>query len=160
MNTASFAEQYIALSRATGSVCDAFGNRVELKNIPKLLHKLSRGQFKLVWSDSFCARDHVALERMDSSMSWAEMIDLLDANKDRHRSEFLHWHMQITSTVWGQWKYSLSAGTTCMIVGLIQRPELNGQATCVLVSYDPERQLWCGAVGGETIGIRRKNLSG
>ena len=107
MDTASFAEQYIALSRATGSVCDAFGNRVELNNIPKLLHKLSRGQFKLVWSDSFCARDHVALERMDSSMSWAEMIDLLDANKDRHRSEFLHWHMQITSTVWGQWKYSI-----------------------------------------------------
>jgi hypothetical protein len=52
----SFAEQYIALSRATGSVCDAFGNRVELKNIPKLLHKLSRDQFKLVWSESFCAR--------------------------------------------------------------------------------------------------------
>ena len=76
MDTASFAEQYIALSRATGSVCDAFGNRVELKNIPKLLHKLSRGQFKLVWSESFCGRDHVALQRMDSTMSWPEMIDL------------------------------------------------------------------------------------
>ena len=59
MDTESFASQYIALSRATGSVCDAFGNRVELKNIPKLLHKLSRGQFKLVWSESFCARDHM-----------------------------------------------------------------------------------------------------
>ena len=158
MDTASFAEQYIALSRATGSVCDAFGNRVELKNIPKLLHRLSRGQFKLVWSESFCGRDHVALERMDSTMSWPEMIDLLDANKDCNRSEFLHWHMQITSTVWGQWKYSLSAGTTCIIVDLIQRPDLNGQ-TCLLVSYDPGRQRWCGTVGEETIGIRRKNLS-
>ena len=161
MDTASFAEQYIALSRATGSVCDAFGNRVELKNIPKLLHKLSRGQFKLVWSESFCAREHLALERLVfgfSTMSWPEMIDLLDANKDRHRSEFLHWHMQITSTVWGQLKYSLSAGTTCMIVGLIQRPDLNGQS-CVLMSYDPERQRWCGMVSEKTIGIRRKNLS-
>ena len=156
--TESFASQYIALSRATGSVCDAFGNRVELKNIPKLLHRLSRGQFKLVWSESFCGRDHVALERLDSTKSWPEMIDLLDANKDRNRSEFLHWHMQITSTVWGQWKYSLSAGTTCMIVDLIQRPDLNGQSR-LLVSYDPGRQRWCGMVGGETIGIRRKNLS-
>ena len=68
MDTESFASQYIALSRATGSVCDAFGNRVELKNIPKLLHKVSRGQFRLVWSESFCARDHVALERLDSKM--------------------------------------------------------------------------------------------
>ena len=142
----------------------AFGNCVELKNIPKLLHKLSHGQFKLVWSESFCAREHLALERLVfgfSTMSWPEMIDLLDANKDRHRSEFLHWHMQITSTVWGQWKYSLSAGTTCMIVGLIQRPDLNGQSavSCLLMSSDPERQRWCGAVGGETIGIRRKNQS-
>jgi hypothetical protein len=55
METESFASQYIALSRATGSVCDTRGNRVELKNIPKLLHKFSRGQFKLVWSESFCA---------------------------------------------------------------------------------------------------------
>ena len=86
------------------------------------------------------------------------MIDLLDANKDRNRSEFLHWHMQITSTVWGQWKYSLPAGTTCTIVDLIQRPDLNGQP-CLLVSYDSGRQRWCGTVGGETIGIRRKNLS-
>ena len=68
MDAGSFAEQYIALSRATGSVCDTRGNRVELKNIPKLLHKLSRGQFKRVWSESFCARDHVALERLDSKM--------------------------------------------------------------------------------------------
>ena len=158
MDTASFAEQYIALSRASGSVCDAFGNRVELEKIPKLLHKLSRGQFKLVWSESFCARDHVALERLDSTMRWPEMIDLLDANKDRNRSEFLHWHMQITSTVWGQWKYSLSAGTMCIIVELVQRPDLNGQS-CLLVSYDPGRQRWCGLVGEETIGIRRKNLS-
>ena len=101
----------------------------------------------------------MVLERMDSTMSWPEMIDLLDASKARNRSEFLHWHMQITSTVWGQWKYSLSAGTTCMIVDLIQIPDLNGQ-TCLLVSYDPGRQRWCGTVGGETIGIRRKNLSG
>ena len=73
-----------ATPKATGSVCDAFGNRVELKNIPELLHKLSRGQFKLAWSESFCARDHVALERLDSSMSWPEMTDLLlDANKVR-----------------------------------------------------------------------------
>ena len=158
MNTASFAEQYIAVSRATGSVCDAFGNRVELKNIPKLLHKLSRGQFKLVWSESFCARDHVALERLDSTKSWPEMIDLLDANKDLNRSEFLHWHMQVTSTVWGQWKYSLSAGTTCTIVDLMHRPDLNGQS-CLLVSYDSEKQQWCGTVDGVTIGIRRKNLS-
>ena len=55
MDTGSFASQYITLSRATGSVCDTLGNRVELKNIPKLLHKFSRGQFKLVWSESFCA---------------------------------------------------------------------------------------------------------
>ena len=158
MDTASFAEHYIALSRATGSVCDAFGNRVELKDIPKLLHKLSRGHFKLVWSESFCARDHVALEPLDSNMSWSEMTDLLDTNKDPNRSEFLHWHMQTTSTVWGQWNYSVSAGTTYRIVNLIQRSDLNGQS-CLLVSYDPGRQRWCGMLVGETIGIRRKNLS-
>ena len=151
----SFASQYIALSRATGSVCDTLGNRVELKNIPKLLHKLSRGQFKLVWSESFCARDHVALERLGGKMSWCEMTDLLDADKDPNRSEFLHWHMETTSTVWGQWNYCLSAGTTYRIVGLgiaigVQRADLNGQS-CVLVSYDPERQRWCGMVGEETI---------
>jgi|EP00966_Prymnesium_polylepis_P275489 hypothetical protein len=73
--------QYIALSLATGSVCNAIGNRVELKNIPKLLHKLSGGQFKLVWSASFCARDHIALERLDGTMSFSEMINLLDAGE-------------------------------------------------------------------------------
>ena len=72
-------------------------------------------------------------------------------------SEFLHWHMQITSTVWGQWKYSLPAGTTCTIVDLMHRPDLNGQS-CLLVSYDSEKQRWCGTVDGVTIGIRRKNL--
>jgi hypothetical protein len=83
------------------------------------------------------------------------MTDLLDADKDPNRSEFLHWHMETTSTVWGQWNYCLSAGTTYRIVGLgiaigVQRADLNGQS-CVLVSYDPERQRWCGMVGEETI---------
>ena len=50
------------------------------------------------------------MERLDGKMSWCEMTDLLDADKDPNRSEFLHWHMETTSTVWGQWNYSLSAG--------------------------------------------------
>jgi hypothetical protein len=69
-------------------------------------------------------------------MSWCEITDLLDADKDPNRSEFLHrWHMETTITVWGQWNYNLSAGTTHRIVGLIQRADLNGQS-CLLVSYD------------------------
>lgn len=48
MATPSFTEQYIALSRTTGSVCDTIGNRINLVEIPQLLHKLSKGQFKLV----------------------------------------------------------------------------------------------------------------
>jgi hypothetical protein len=61
MVAGSFAEEYIALSRATGSVCDTIGNHIELKDIPKLLHKLSGGRLKLMWSTSFCARDHIQL---------------------------------------------------------------------------------------------------
>jgi hypothetical protein len=70
----SFEEQYVALSRASGSVCDTIGNRVELKDIPKLLQKLSGGGFQLTWSRSFCAREHIALERLDGAMNFSEMI--------------------------------------------------------------------------------------
>eukprot|EP00966_Prymnesium_polylepis_P204110 4727890-Prymnesium_polylepis.2 len=145
----SFAEQYIALSRATRSVCDGIGDRVELKDIPRLLHKLSGGRFRLMWSTSFCARDHIALERLDGTMSFGEMIGLLDASKDFNRSEFLYWHMETTSSVWGRWNYSLTSGSTYSIVGLAQRVDLNGRS-CVPLSYDPSslRKRWCAAVSG------------
>ena len=66
--------------------------------------------------------------------TYLDRINRLDANKDPNRSEFLQWHMQTTSKVWGQWNYSLSAGTTYKIVDLIQRSDLKTERAVVFVS--------------------------
>lgn len=152
---ASFAEKYIALSRATGRVADLHGNSVEAKDIPRLLAKI--GDFKMEWGPYFAARDHIQLERLDADTKFTEMEQMLDATQNKHRSAFLYWHMDLTKQVWGPWMFHLSIGETCRVFDLVVRSDLNG-SLCTLQSFDPNRSRWSASIEKQTIRIRRSNL--
>lgn len=155
MNHPSFAEKYIALSRATGRVADLRGNIVEAKDIPHLLAKI--GDFKMEWGPYMVARDHIQLERLDAATKFTEMERMLDAVQNKHRSAFLYWHMELTKQVWGPWMFHLPIGKTCRVFNLIIRSDLNG-SLCTLQSFDASSSRWCATIDKQVIRIRRSNL--